>query len=92
MWSFETIFPSKKVSDHISMIYLTNGSSILSLSISFFVKITFKKALAPYFPSSELKIVFHLLLFSESRYFLIQEAFSDLLKDTTSIILSPPFG
>ena len=74
------------------MISLTNGSSILSLSISFLLRFPLKKALPPYFPSSKLKIVFHLLLFSQSRYFLIQEAFSDLLKDTTSNILSPPFG
>ena len=92
-WSFDTIFPSKKVSDQISAIPLTKVSSILRLWISFLLRFpNSKKVLPPNVPSAKLKKFFHLPWFPESRHFLIQLALSYLLKELISIIFRPLSG
>lgn len=54
------------------------------------VNITCEDGFPPKDSNSRPKDTFHLLLFSSSKYFFIQVALRDLLKESMSIILSPP--
>ena len=59
--------------------------------VSFVFRLLVRTVAPPDFSNSRSKKSFHFPRFSLSRYFLIHVAFRDLLKDSISNILRPPF-